>query len=248
MISSKFKKTVVKHLKTDYDIDCYRVSMCYDEAKRSQNFTLFCSYNRKMFELTLAVNLCTVDSLSHCYSFTVFAKADCIDCLPQLTSSINPDIIVDSIQEVREVLSYINHDYSFKMDHRMVILISGTYLVGSSYFEIKTIKSSVETISFIKLHDFFDKGTECAYLNIVGNTVVVQPSTSCSDINQFKQQSVIEVGGMTTFKKNLAKCIIFHLNKHHKTSDYYNDDEADYMPLNYDDLKRYLLVHSMVNI
>lgn len=248
MISTQFEKRIKKHLKDDYDINCYRISMCYKESKRSQNFTIFCSYNRKMFELTLSVNLCTVDSLEQCYSFTVFAKADCIDCLPHLKSNINPDIIVDSIQEVREVLSYINHDYSFKMDHRMVILISGTYLVGSSYFEIKTIKSSVETISFIKLHDFFDKGTDCAYLNIVGNTVVVEPSTSCSDINQFKQRSVIEVGGMTTFKTNLTKCIIFHLNKHHKTSDYYNDDEADYMPLNYDDLKRYLLVHSMVNI
>jgi hypothetical protein len=64
----------------------------------------------------------------------------------------------------------------------------------------------------------------------------------------FEEPSSLLSGDLEVFKANFAKSIVLFFNEHCRTADNHNDEEADYMPLNYEDLKRYLLVYKMSSI
>lgn len=248
MISTQFKKTVIKLLKNDYDITCHAISMSEHEHATYQEYSLSCSSNRKVFFLTLLVTICPVDSSSNLHTFYIFSKSDCVDCIPQFKEKIKHDLIIDAMKEVRHVLSYIDPVYNFQLEHVRVTLISGIYFVGSSYFEIKTIKSLIEAASVVKVYDFSNSGKVCSNVDITGNLINLQPWKLYGIHPTFEEFSIVDMSGLETFKSNLAKSIVLFFNENHKTADDYNDEESDYMPLNYDDLKRYLLVHTMANI
>lgn len=48
MISNRFKKTVIKHLKTDYDVVCNGIEMT-NQSTNYHTYSLSCSANRRLF-------------------------------------------------------------------------------------------------------------------------------------------------------------------------------------------------------
>ena len=236
MISNRFKKTVIKRLKTDYDVVCHGIEMT-NESSVYQTYLLSCSASRRLFSLKLMVAICPVDTPSHLYTFEVSVQHECLYFIPNISEKIKLDFIFTALAEVREDFSYLEPSYEFRFVHNSITLLSGQYFVGSSYFEIKSINNKIATTSCIKIYNFENQRTlTCAAVNIDDNKIFIRPWTIEKEINPtFFQHGIIEVGGLDTFKANLAKCVFL----------FFNDDEDDYMQLDYTDMKRYLLVFKM---
>lgn len=248
MISKQFKKSIIKRLKDDYNVVCHSIRVENKEHNRYQEYSLSCSARHQMFTLSLIVNICPVDSPSQSYYFYVFSKSDFVDCIPNLNEKLRYNDVVDAIKEVRGVFSYINPAYEFRFEHSTVSLISGIYFVGSSYFEIKSIKSIIETTSVGKVYDFINSGRLSTNINITDNNIYVSPWMPYAVHPTFEEPSNLLSGDLDVFKANFAKSVVLFFNEHCRTADNHNDEEADYMPLSYEDLKRYLLVHKMTSI
>jgi len=248
MISKQFKKSIIKRLKDDYNVACHSIRMDSKEHNRYQEYTLSCFIQHRPFKLSLILNICPVDSPNESYSFYVFAKPDCVDCIPDLNEKTLYSDVVNAITEVRDVFSYLNSAYEFIFEHNTVTLISGIYLVSPSYFEIKFIKSAIETSSVVKVYDFINSGRLCTNINITANEIFVSPWKPYAVHPTFKKSSNLLSGDSVNFKANFAKSVLLFFNENCRTSDEYDDEEADYMSLNYEDLKRYLLVKKMTII
>jgi len=235
MISNRFKKTVIKRLKTDYDVVCHGIELT-DQSSVYHTYSLSCSANRRLFSLTLLVAICPVDSPNHLYTFEVSAQPDCLDCIPNIEEKMKINLVFKAISEVREDYSYLEPFYEFRLEHNSITLLSGQYLVGSSYFEIKTTISKISTTSFLKIYNFENhRALTCAAVTIDDKKIFVRPWTMDQINHTFCQHGIIESGGLDPFKANLAKCVFL----------FFNDTEDDYMQLDYIDMKRYLLVFKM---
>lgn len=247
MISTQFKKTVIKRLKNDYDIVCHSIEI-KDHSRGCQKYSLICSSNRKIFSLSLIVNTCPVDSPSNLYFFNVYSETDCLDCIPNLKEKMNLNIVFESIDKVLKDFSYLDSSYVFRFEHDTVTLLSGLYLIGSSYFEIKSIKNIFSTTSHLKIYNFLNNGKICSNIAINNNKILVSP-LKFNNINKtFNQHSIIGTDGLDIFKANLAKSILLFLNENHVLAENHNEIEDDYMSLNYDEIQRYLLVYKMIEI
>lgn len=247
MISNRFKKTVIKRLKTDYGIVCHSIKM-KEHSRGCQTYDLSCSANRKLFSLTLVVNTCPVDSPSHLYFFNVYSKSDSLDCIPNLKEKMNLNLVFESIDEVLKDFSYIDSSYVFRFEHETVTLLSGLYIVGSSYFEIKSIKNILSSASHLKIYNFSNTGKICSSIEINDNKILVSLWHTYAVNPTFHKNCLIENGGLEIFKANLAKSILLFLNEHPISADNHNDNEEDYMSLTYDEIQRYLLVYKMIEI
>lgn len=238
MISKQFKKTIIKRLKTDYDVVCHGIELT-DVSTVYQTYSLSCSANRRVFSLKLMVAICPVDTPSRLYTFEVCVQHECLYFITNISAKMKIDLLFKAIAEVREDFSYLNPSYEFRLPHNSITLLSGQYFVGSSYFEIKSIINKILTISCLQIYNFeSDRALTCAAINIDGDKISVRPWTMKQINPIFLQHSLIEVGGLDIFKANLAKCVFL----------FFNDTEDDYMQLDYTDMKRYLLVYKMESI
>lgn len=248
MISTQFKKSIIKRLKDDYNVVCHSIRMEDKDHNSYQEYSLSCSARHQLFTLNLILNICPVDSPNESYYFYVFAKSDCVDNIPHLKDKLHYENVVDAIQEVRDVLNYISPLYEFKFLHNDVTIISGIYFEGSSYFEIKSLKNVLDINSVIMLYDFINSGRLCSQIKITDNKIYVSPCISHCVHPTFTEYSSILSGDLYVFKANFAKSVVLFFNENCRTADNHNDEEDDYLPLNYEDLKRYLLVHNMCAI
>lgn len=235
MISNRFKKTVIKRLKTDYDVVCHGIELT-DQSSVYHTYSLSCSANRKLFSLTLLVANCPVDSPNHLYTFEVYTRPDCLDCIPNIEEKMKISLVFNAIAEVREDYSYLQPSYEFRLEHSSITLLNGQYFVGSSYFEMKSITNKISTTSCVKIYNFdAHRHLTCAAVNIDDNKIFVRPWTMKHINPTFLQHGLIETGGLDMFKANLAKSFFL----------FFNDTDDDYMQLDYTDMKRYLLVFKM---
>lgn len=235
MISNRFKKTVIKRLKTDYDVVCHGIEMT-NESSVYQTYSLSCSANRRLFALKLMVAIYPVDTPSHFYTFEVSAQPNCLDCIPNIEEKMKINLVFEAIDEVREDYSYLEKSYEFRLEHNSITLLSGQYILGSSYFEIKNIINKISTTSCVKIYNFdAHRHLTCAAVNIDDNKIFVRPWTMQQINPTFLEHGIIEVGGLDTFKANLAKSVFL----------FFNDTDDDYMQLDYTDMKRFLLVFKM---
>ena len=238
MISNRFKKTVIKRLKTDYDVVCHGIELT-DQSSVYHTYSLSCSASCRLFSLTLLVANCPVDSPNHFYTFEVYSKHECLYFIPNISEKMNLNILFKALAEVREDFSYLDPSYEFRLEHTSITLLSGQYFVGSSYFEIKSIISKISTTSCFKIYNFKNRrDLTCAAMNIDGDKIFVRPWTIDKIDPVFCQYGIIESSGLDTFKANLAKCVFL----------FFNDTEDDYIQLDYTDMKRYLLVFKMETI
>lgn len=245
MISNNFKKTIKNTLKKDYNIDCYRISTDPYQNAYNQNYTIHCSFAGVKFTLQLIIDLCLTDMPSDRYSFTVVSEERYIHSIVTMMDNSRSDLINSSMSEVRNLFSYLNPCYTFRLEHQKIYMISGTYLVGSSCFEIKTIKSKISTVSVIKFNNSTDKEKACIRLNIVDKNIFVKPLHDYYNNTIFQVGSVLEDDKMDIFKANFAKCILLYFNDN---SDDHNDIIDNYIDLDYSDMKRYLLINEMEKI
>lgn len=248
MISTQFKKKVIKFLENEYNIVCHAISMKDQINKEYQEYSLSCETNLKLFNMTLRVNICHVDAPSGLHSFHVFLASDSVDFVYNLKEQITYDIVRDAISEVRNIFSYLSPRFGFLFINTTVTLITGIYFVGSSYFELKSIKSVVDTTHVVNIYDCIKSEQRCSNINIINNAIYVYPWITYTVYPTFKEPSSLLSGDLELFKANFAKNVILFLNKNYRTADEHNNEEADYMPLNYEDLKRYLLVYKMSSI
>lgn len=246
MISKAFKKTIKDTLKKEYGVDCNRMIVYPHQDNYQQDYTLHCSDGKfkSVLRLTLHSGIQADNKYTNC--FYVFAEELNMECSPVLIEKSFPTIVIDAMEEVRSLFSYLNPYYSYMLEHSKICLIFGHFNTSDKGIDIKDILIRIETTSTIKFYNSLDVVKVCAYLSMIGNEILIKPVKNYCKDTFFQVPVILEPTTIDVFKSNYAKSLLFFMNDRYKST--YNDKEEDYMHLNYEDLKRYLLVHTMEKI
>lgn len=247
MLSTAFKKTLKDTLKTEYDIDCHRISPVPDYGYKYREATLHCSHNNEKFTLTLMIDV-SKGVYNHVVGqFEIFLPERFVSTVASVNAKINLDLINASVNEVRKEMVQLLSCFSFHFGSFKVSLIKGTYIKEPEFFEIKKIEGFIKTDSFMTFYTSLDDGRKCCDVQIIGNEIFIKPVSGYDD-PIFKQSSIIAVGELDVFKANLAKSVLFYLQDRYKNQDNFKVDVEGLLPLTYAQLLQEFLVEQMDRI
>jgi len=248
MLSTAFKKTLKDTLKSEYDIDCHRISPFPDYGYKYREATLHCSHLNEKFTLTLMFDVSKGVYTNVVGQFEVFLPERFVSSISSVNTKINLDLINASVNEVRKEMVQLLSCFSFHFGSLKVSLIKGTYVKDSEFFEIKKITPFINTNSFMTFYTSLDDGKKCCDVQIIGNEIIIKPVAGYDDEPIFKQSSIIAVGELDVFKANLVKSVLFYLQDHYRNQDDFKVDVEGLLPLTYEQLLKEFLVEQMTRI
>lgn len=248
MLSPAFNKTLKETLKSEYDIDCHRISPLPDYGYKYREATLHCSHDNKKFTLTLMLDVSKGVFNNVVGTFEVYLPEFFVSAVESINQKINLTLINATVQEVREDMPQLLSCYAFRFGSLKIGLIKGSYVKEPDFFEINKIEAFIDADSFMTFYTSLDEGKKCCDVKIVGNEILIKPVSGYDEEPIFKQSSIVAVGKLDVFKANLAKSVLFYLQDRYKYQDNFKVDVEYLMPLTYDELLREFMVEHMAKI
>lgn len=244
MISPSFENTIKDELRLHYDLNLCSLDEVVSHLPFYKDFRLRCKADGCLYLLRLRINFRDENNQKN-KSFDIFSeRVNCTHFWNNIWKKIYPSTIEKSLTEVRKEIFFVDERFGYMLIHDKVSLMSGTYSDTKCGLVIETLLSTVETESHLSYHQpSLSIGSAYAFcsIKIKADNLYIRPIKGYETETTFDIPIPLNNTGVDIFKTQLFKCLLIYIN-----SEQYN--EADYLNLNYEDIKKYFLVLEMKEI
>jgi hypothetical protein len=244
MISPTFENTIKNELRLHYDLNLCSLVEVVSHLPFYKDFRLHCKADFSHYLLRLRINF-RDDNNQKTQSFSIFIeRVNSNNFWNNICKKIYPATIEKSLTEVRKEIFFVDEQFGYMLIHDKVSLMSGTYYNTDGGLVIETLFSIVETESHLSYHQTgLSIGSSYAFcsINIKADKLYIRPIKGYDTDTAFDHPITLDNAGIATFKAQFFKCLLIFIN-----SAQYN--EADYINLNYEEIKKYFLVLEMKEI
>lgn len=246
MLNPSFEKVIIDLLKTHYDLQICNIKELSNEKDSYKTFRFHGKEQKTYSSYPLRMILETRnDKDTEYHSFHIFGEdRNCRSCV-SINEKIYPSVIQKALVDIKnEVPKFLmDSRFIYLLGHYNISLISGNYYNNGTDIVVTDVLPLVDTVSNIY---FFIPGLSMSSynfcsVNIKGYKLYIRPIKGYETESTFDSPITLDNDGIDTFKAQFLKCLLIYIN-----SDLYN--EADYLNLNYEDLKKYFLVLEMKEI
>jgi hypothetical protein len=247
MISTTFENIIKNELRLHYDLNLSGIVEVASQLPFYKDFRLRCKADGCLYLLRLRINF-RDDNNQKNQSFSIFIEAvnNGNNFWNNVWKKVYPSTIEKSLTEVRKEIFFVDERFGYMLGHDKISLMSGTYSDSDSDsgLVIETLLSMVETESYISYYQparsIGSAYSFCA-IKIKDDKLYIRPIKGYETETAFDIPIPLDNTGVDIFKAQLFKCLLIYIN-----SEQYN--EADYLNLNYEDIKKYFLVLEMKEI
>lgn len=244
MINTAFENTIKDELRLNYDLNLYSLVEVVSHLPFYKDFRLHCKADFSHYLLRLRINF-RDDNNQKTQSFSIFIeRVNDNHFWNNVYNKIYPDTIKKSLTEVRKEIFFVDDQFGYLLIHDNVSLMSGTYSNTDDGLVIETLFSIVETQSHLSYHQTgLSIGSSYAFcsINIKADKLYIRPIKGYDTDTAFDHPITLDNIGIEAFKAQFFKCLLIYIN-----SEQYN--EADYINLNYEEIKQYFLILEMKEI
>lgn len=244
MISTTFENIIKNELRLHYDLNLSSIVEVASQLPFYKDFRLRCTVDGFLYLLRLRINFRDENNQKN-QSFYIFSEfVNCTHFWNNIWKKIYPATIEKSLTEVRKEIFFVDERFGYMLIHDKVSLMSGTYSDTKDGLVIETLLSTVDTESHISYHQpSLSIGSAYAFcaIKIKGDKLYIRPIKGYETETAFDIPITLDNAGVAIFKSQFFKCLLIHIN-----SEQYN--EADYLNLNYEEIKKYFLVLEMKEI
>lgn len=251
MLNPAFEKTIVDLLRTNYDLEIRDIKELSNEKDDYRTFRVPCRDIKTYFAYPLRMTLKThKDEGMEYYSFHIFSETINGSSLVDINEKIYPSVIQKALVDVKNEVPKFLMDSSFiyMLHHIQISLITGNYHNTGNDIVITGLTPIIDTFSNIF---FFSPNlanstyTFCS-VNIKGDKLYIRPIKGYDNDPAFDKPVTFDDAGIKLFKASLFKCLLIFCNLIFCNTGLYN--EADFMNLDYEAMKNYLLLLEMEKI
>jgi hypothetical protein len=245
MISSSFENTIKDELRLHYDLNLCSLVEISSNLPFDKDFRLRCKTEGCFYSLRLRINF-RDDNNQKDKSFSIFIEGvnNGNNYWNNVWKKVYPSTIEKSLAELRKEIFFVDERFGYMLVHDIISLMSGTYSDTDDGLVIETLLSTVDTESHLSYHQpSLSIGSSYAFgaIQIKGDKLYIRPIKGYETEAAFDIPIPLDNTGVDIFKAQLFKCLLIYIN-----SEQYN--EADYLNLNYEDIKKYFLVLEMKEI
>lgn len=245
MISSTFENTIKDELRIHYDLNLCSLVEVVSHLPFYKDFRLHCKADYGHYLLRLRINFRDENNQKNQY-FSIFIEAvnNGNNFWNNVWKKVYPSTIEKSLTDVRKEIFFVDERFGYMLIHDKVSLMSGTYSDSDAGLVIETLLSMVETESHISYYQparSIGSAYSFCSIKIKADNFYIRPIKGYETETAFDVPIPLDKAGVDIFKAQLFKCLLIYIN-----SEQYN--EADYLNLNYEDIKKYFLVLEMKEI
>lgn len=245
MLNPAFEKTIVDLLRTNYDLEIRHIKELSNEKDDYRTFRIPCREIKTYFSCPLRMTLKTHKNggIEH-YSFHIFSENINGSSILDINEKINPSVIHKALVDVKnEVPKFLmDSRFIYLLGHNRISFISGSYYNYGSDIVVTDLIPIIDTFSYIF---FFSPDISSIYnfcsVNIKGDKLHIRPIKGYDNDTAFNKPVTFDDDGIKLFKAYLLKCLLIYCN-----SELFNT--SDYLHLDYDAMKKYLLLLEMAKI
>lgn len=246
MLDQAFEKNIIDLLKTHYDLQLCHIKELSNEADDYKTFRLRCKDNQSdsYYPIRMILESYNYENIRY-HNFHVFSEDKTCRSSIVIDKKIYPSVIQKALADIKNEVPEFLMDSSFiyLLSHDNISLISGSYYYNGSDIVVTHLNPIVETVSDIF---FFSPNrpsstyTFCL-VNIKGDKLYIRPIKGYDNDTAFNKPVTFDDDGIKLFKAYLLKCLLIYCN-----SELFNT--SDYLHLDYDAMKKYLLLLEMAKI
>lgn len=241
MISPSFENTIKDELRLHYDLNLCSLVEVASHLPFYKDFRLRCKSDGCSYLLRLRINFHDENNQKN-QSFSIFIEnINGNHFWNNVWKKIYPATIEKSLAEVRKEIFVVDERFCYMLIHDKVSLMSGTYSDTMDGLVIDTLFLTVDTESHLSYYQpSLSIGSSYAFcaIKIKADKLYIRPIKGYETETAFDSPIPLDNAGIDAFKAQFFKCLLIYIN-----SEQYN--EADYLNLNYDDIKKYFLVFEM---
>lgn len=246
MLNPAFEKTIVDLLRTNYDFEIRHIKELSNEKDDYRTFRVPCRDIKTYFSYPLRMTLKThKDGGMEYYSFHIFSENINGSSLVDINEKIYPSVIQKALVDVKNEVPKFLMDSSFiyMLYHNQISLITGTYHNTGTDIVVTDLIPIIDTFSniFFFSPDLANSTYTFCSVNIKGDKLYIRPIKGYDNDPAFDKPVTFDDDGIKLFKAYLLKCLLIYSN-----SELFNT--SDYLHLDYESMKKYLLLLEMAKI